>query len=230
MDILKIDPVSYATRVAHMAAGEMYGLLSDKTEAPALEAWYRPGAPTLETHEIASQVLAMGGYVAAQTVTQGERLYRWAVMRGFIPPGIDWSALQLADRLAFEVFVDTARNAFGGLAIEQKAVTDAQAAAGIAPAVLKREDSIFDEQEPIGTLRPEAVAAGPMLERYQRARERADMETRQAAEAERKKQERKDAAAARKAAARPMTALSAGETLVAQQPNKGGRGKTKPTS
>lgn len=235
MDITKIDPVSYATRVAHLAAGEMFGLLAEAQEPAQLEAWYRAGnAGTLATAEIGDQVLHMGLYVASNQVEQGERLWRWAVSKGYVPAG-DWPVLGLASRQAFECFVDTARHCYLGLATAQKAVDDARQAAGTAPAPLALEDSIFEREEPLGTLRPEAVAAGPLVARYTRERELDDAEEKAKAVAAKAVAEQAAAAEAARKAPKPKrpprekpAPLSAGDTLVAPPANKGGRGNKKP--
>jgi hypothetical protein len=237
MDITKIDPVSYATRVGHMAAGEIYGLLAETSATPALEAWYRAGdAGGLETAAIAEQVLHMGLYVATNQVDQGERLWRWAVSKAYVPAG-DWPVLGFASRQAFEVFVDTARHVYLGLATAQQAADAARRAAGTAPAPLALEDSIFEREEALGTLRPEAVAAGPLMARYARERQLADAEekAKAAAAAAAAEQEAAEEAARRAAReARPKRVpkpkpapLSAGDTLVAPAANKGGRGNKK---
>jgi hypothetical protein len=244
MDITTIDVASYATRVAQVAAAELYGLLNAPDDGSAWQApanWFHPstdlaadGALTI----INERIEQLGQYVVANQVEQGERLYRWAGSRGLLPMG-DWAQLDFAGRQAFEIFVDTCRHTYGGLAVAQKALEAARAAAGVRPVKVAIEDTIFEEEESIWAMHPEALAAGPLMARYDREQEaaaaQAAAEKAAQDEAARAEQERlADLAAAQAQVAEKRAQrkkpkpepVSAGETVAAHQPNRGGRGKT----
>lgn len=241
MDITLIDAVSYATRVGNVAAAELYGLLADG-EGPAIN-WFNPTSQLVDAELeekwiewLGDQVAELGQYVCINLVEQGERLYRWGGSKGIVPT-VDWVLLDVADKQAFEAFVDTVRHTFIGLSIAQQAQANARAAAGVRPPEKPAlEDTIFEKEESIHTLRPEAIAAAPLQARLQRetedaekrvAAEKAAQDEADAAAAEKKR--RADKAAATRAANRASkpAPMSAGETVVAPAPNRGGRAKTK---
>lgn len=247
MDITLIDAVSYATRVGNVAAGELYTLLT--LEAPDFEGpsynWFNPSLPpgygtggkaADEVVDLHLKVAELGQYVCLNLVDQGERLYRWGSSKGIVPAG-EWAELDVAGKQAFEAFCDTVRHTYVSLSIAQQAQANARVAAGVRPPEKPAiEDTIFEKEESIHTLRPEAIAAAPLQARLQReteeaekraAAEKAAQDEADAAAAE--KQRRADKAAATRAAKRANkpAPLSAGETVVAPPINKGGRGKKK---
>ncbi len=241
MDITTIDAISYATRVGNVAAAELYGLLADG-EGPALN-WFNPASQLVDDgleetwlEWLGDQVAELGKYTCINLVDQGERLYRWGGSQGIVPLG-EWALLDVAGKQAFEAFVDTVRHTFVSLSVAQQAQANARAAAGVRPPEKPNlEDTIFEREESIFTLRPEAIAAAPLQARLRReteeaekraAAEKAAQDEADAAAVEKKR--RADKAAATRAAnrANKPAPMSAGETVVAPATNRGGRGKIK---
>lgn len=236
MDITTIDAPSFATRVAQVAAAELYGLLTvepDQVWSPAqMQNWYNRHRAPPDLWQFAADVEAMGQYVTKYQVETGERLYRWAGPRGIARLG-NWPDEPLAVRQAYDAFVDTCRVTYLGLAGVQRAFEEARRAAGVRPPPgLKLEDSIFEPDEPLGKLRPEALEAQALIARYDRGR----AEAAALAAAERRQQDEADAAARaaeekrqqRTARRKPPAPIAAGEALAQHQPNRGGRGKRNP--
>lgn len=261
MDITQIDAASFATRTAQVATAELYSLLSSENDfSPPKPNWFNASLPadSKDPREHVDRQVALdglierlGGYVCSHQVDQGERLYRWGVMEGIVPRA-DWSAQPFELRQAFETFADTCRNTFMAISVAQLAIEEARTAAGIVPVGLKREDSIFaDDGDTLGTLRPEAIAAGPLIGRYTRERAAEEARIREqkriddaaaavAAEADRQKFNGADPEAfdhdgdkkpggSRKGPRRAKPApKTVGEAPVRPPVNRGGRGRRKP--
>lgn len=235
MDITTIDAVSYATRVAQTAAAELYGLLSTDTYAGPIQYWFNPELAHASPEELAPSVDALGGYVVAHQVEQGERLYRWGRDRALIPFA-PWADLDFAGRQAFATFVEIARSTWQSIAANQKAIEDLRRERNLPPPPRPDlEDTIY---EPVGSMweeRPEMAQAAPFVALYEQGRQDAAAQVAreardaaaaavaaEAAQAEKLKAE----TAARPRAGKPAP-MSAGATAPAHQPNRGGRGKRK---
>lgn len=148
-DILDIDAPSFAARTAHVAAAELYGLLSGREE-PAHD-WLgtRANVP------MSGATSALSLFMIAQKVNQPETLWREASSRGYlVREARTFGELPPARRLAYEVFTRTLGQTHGAIHALQEAqrlaIAARQQAAAAAP--LKVADSILEEHEPIGAL------------------------------------------------------------------------------
>lgn len=223
MDILEIDVASFAGRAGYVAATQLHVLLTDGPGAAPVLNWYDAAAPELrggadvDAAAIDTAVEAMATYVMTRRCA-GETLYRHANSAG------DWAAEPLARRLAFDLFAQTVDTVGGRLLELQKAAEEAlEIATRPAPKPPAIEDTIFETEEKLGTLRPEAVAAAGQIAAHDAAvtAEREEQE-RLAAEQQAEEAQQPETAAA------PPAPLSVGETPPASPVNKGGRGRKKP--
>lgn len=221
MDIIEIHAPSFAARVAQVAAAELCGLLSFGEPVPVIH-WYDPAGGTRSPEQAAADIERLADYVCTRDVLLGEQLYRWAIGAGIIAaPPDGWAALPLPTSSAFVQFVATCRGVYRHLdTLQQSAFGRLERETAPPPPALRREDSIFEEVESLGTLRPEAVAAMPMIAGYDKAQ-------REALELEREqKRAAREQEKAAKAAARPAP-LSVGEAPARPPVNRGGRGRKK---
>lgn len=200
MNILEIDCVSFATRVAHVAAGELYALLAYDGKAERIDNWFDVAGNELTPEEMEAVVSDLGAYVSARGVVEGERL--WNHLAGLSQTDTGWRDLRLAQRQAFGLFVTVCRRTHLNLIALQEAAETADAAAAQRPAPLKLEDSIFEPVGGLGELRKESIGAAVQIARGEE-KERAAKE--KAAEAAKK------TAAEQKARAGKGKTLSAGE-------------------
>jgi hypothetical protein len=167
MDIAQIHVGSYATRIAQVAAAEIFEIINDvEPFGPRNPAnWFDPELDNHpdESAEIVRRenvVEAMGDYVCERRIEVGETLYRHAVAERLVADQGDFLALPFEQRQPWETFVSTCRHVHGDLIVRQAHVIEQRRQAEIAqPAALAREDSIFEEIESLGDLRPEAVEA-----------------------------------------------------------------------
>ncbi len=176
MDIAEIHVGSYATRIAQVAAAELAAVLQDVPDV-AYDIWFdlgrnTPDDETLDDELAARGVIveAMGDYVCARRIELGETLYRHAVDQRLVRDQGPFMDLPFEQRQPWETFVSTCRSVYGDLLVAQLAVVNArrQAQAEL-PAGLKREDSIFaDDDDDLGTMIPEAVEALQLSGQYQR--------------------------------------------------------------
>jgi hypothetical protein len=228
MDLTSIEATSVAIRAGQVAAAELANLLlhEDEDQPTPIEDWFdprgeyaRPGeGHQQQIEQLGAAVDRLGGYVChSADPVSGERLYRWAVHEG-IARLVEWADLPFGRRQAFEVFAATTRAVYVPLKAEQTRLE----AIGKEPPHqlgLALADSIFEPEETLGTMRPEAIAAAPLISAYHTA---------QAAEAAAAP---KAKPAPREKAAKPYVplsnALSVGEAPVAPPVNRGGRGNTK---
>lgn len=182
MNIIEIHAASFATRIGHVAAAEIAGLLLGNPELPAesLDNWFDPTRPNpMEPETYAAEENAraeildkLGEYVCKHQVEAGERLYRFATGQRVVVAIGEWAFLSFEQRQPWETFTSTCRQAFNDLKAAQLAIIDARRAAAVqAPAGLKREDSIFEEVEDTFALRPEAVEALKLTAIYQRGQD-----------------------------------------------------------
>lgn len=179
MNLLEIDAVSYATHVGQQATSEIARLLWSAADAPSLPIlnWYAVGPADKadwldelaltegEEGEVRTLLLEqaleeLGAEICRQGISQGEWLWREARERDIGNAEPDWSDMPPEQRLAWETFVNITRQAFGQIRTQQLALEDVmRPAPGSVPVSLKREDSIFEEEDGLGDMRPEAVAA-----------------------------------------------------------------------
>lgn len=170
MDITKLHTVSFAARIGQVAASEITGLL----QSPEGEVWTVEDCQnwfdrTLDLDAAGDVVEQLGEYVCQHQVEEGERLFRHATNTRLVAPIGDWAGMSFEQRFPWESFVDACRQAFNALKAAQLAIIDARKAAEpVAPATLAREDSIFEEEDDMFALRPEAVEALKLTGIYER--------------------------------------------------------------
>lgn len=240
MDIAQIHVGSYATRIAQVASSELAAWLQEDIDLVVpLETWFDPSRPNPldadgEDHEAAERqriLEAMGEYVCARRIEVGETLYRHAVGQGLVRDQGSWASLPFSQRQPWETFVSTCRAVYADLIAAQLATVDARRQALAEAPALKREDSIFEEEESLGTLIPEAVAALKLSPSYQRthdsqlqaARQRiADVIAFKGADLKKFDHD----GDGRPGGSKPR-ALSAGEAPARAPVNRGGRGRKK---
>ena len=217
-DILDIDAPSFAARTAHVAAAEIYGLLTGLEGSSPDWLGVRGNVP------IGGAMSALALFLVKQKVTQAETLWREAMSRGYlVREARTFDELPYARRLAFETFTRTLDQTHGSIhALQEKTRLAIAAAAQVAATpALKREDSILEEHEPIGAL----IEGGAEFLKAQQAR------------LDRRKLNGADPASfdhdgdgrpggSKPAAAKPAK-RSIGEALAKPPANRGGRGKKK---
>jgi hypothetical protein len=219
MDILDIDAASFAGRVAHVAAAELYGLLRYGEGRPVAN-WFDLSGVELTDERIDADVETMTAYVVKRQCV-GETLYR------FMQAGGDWPAELAERRMAFELFTSTVISVGGRLVAAQKTAEAAlELATRPAAKAVDIEDTIFEKEESLHTVRPEAMASQEQIANYQ-ALAKADRKAKRAAKAAADAALERDALAAATRGRPPP--LSIGEAPAAAPVNRGGRGKKKPS-
>lgn len=148
MDILEIDAVNFAGRVAHVAAAELCGLLATGEILPD-PLWFSPGVPVDEP-ALSQAIDDMAAYVHRHLCT-GETLYREF-------RGPDWGGQSSLTRMCYDLFASTVASVSTKLLAVQKNA-ERQAAAPPPPPPVQIEDTIFEPVGSLGELRPEAVEA-----------------------------------------------------------------------
>jgi hypothetical protein len=161
MDIMEINPIEFGGAVAHIAAGQVFQILSstENMAGPQSIDWY--GSGDQDNNDVATDIMLFADYVA-QTAAGGERLWRWGVINGLImtdvPDGHDYSAVPASRRWAFDMFATISLQGFtqmltlqneekGRLALEAMANTNQP---------LALEDSIFEPEGSLGELEKHA--------------------------------------------------------------------------
>jgi|GEM_PF-5457190 hypothetical protein len=242
MDITKIHTADYATRIGQTAAAEVAGLLAGPDDADdagmvtPLEIWFDPTrpnyAPRKQAARYADEMLErmvilerLGAYVCQRQVHSGEQLFRYAIGEGLVP-NANWDTLSFEQRQPWEIFAHCCLQSFQALRTAQLAIIDARKAVNAAaPAGLKREDSIFEEEDDMFALRPEAVEYLRNLPAYHRGR--AEEARRLAATAAVDQPQDDPKPAGKPRGGKRPAALSAGEAPARPPVNKGGRGNKK---
>ncbi|MBZ9856746.1 hypothetical protein LB566_23420 [Mesorhizobium sp. CA13] len=225
MDILEIDAVSFAGRVAHVAAAELAGLLKFGEVRP-FPTWFAVG-DIAEDHDVTADIEAMAAYVSRRLCI-GETLYRSR-------NAADWGGEDPAIKMAYDLFASTAASVVSKLLTAQAQAEKALELETRPPAAaIALEDTIFETEESLHTLRPEAVQAQKQVAAYDQA-QKADRKA---------KREAKALADAAKRATRPQSGavtvtrrvgemkgtpapMSIGEAPPAAPVNRGGRGNRK---
>lgn len=167
-DIGEVDAVSFAARVAQTAAAEFCGLMAYGEPVPIVP-WYDPARTPRELERVTADVMALAGYVTGRDVDQGERLWRWAIEKRIVAGSPDgFGLLPFAVAGAYVLFVENCRRTVRHIELEQKRAADRKAAAArTEPPKLKLEDTIYEPVEPMSAMRPEAVAAIPLIANYE---------------------------------------------------------------
>lgn len=249
MDLTSIEATSVAVAAGQRAAAVLCYLLSAEEDEPgnSIEDWFDPqprpvpAAAAAYYTGLQARVERLGGYVChSADPVSGERLYRWAVIEA-IAPRAEWADQPFARRQAFEIFAATVRAVYLPLRLEQQRLDRKPAPQQTRLAL---EDSIFEPTTSLGELRPESVAAAPLVAAYEEGQQREaglaraerlaleiDLQNlvgsiRNIAELSLEQiRDRLIAETARRSAAAP---LSIGEAPARHRPNRGGRGKQRP--
>lgn len=226
MDILEIDAVNFAGRVAHVAAAELYGLLLHGEVKPE-PCWFM--VDDIEAEEIDQKIDAMAAYVAKRRCA-GEQLFR-AHTRS-----CPWEEENPWRHAAFDLFSSTVTIVAAQLLKRQ---AQAERALDLAtrptPAPVKLEDTIFEPEEGLGKLRPEAVDAQAQIATYDQAQAAAKAEPEAGARETPPDQMPAETAPAVERRAKPKQKsgqtiaepMSVGEAPATPPVNRGGRGNKK---
>lgn len=219
MDILEIDAVNFAGRVAHVAAAELFGLL-EHGEVRPVDGWLVAGE-AVDPDTLSATIDKMAGYVA-QRAPVGETLYR-----AFRPlGGAPWDVQTLAVQSAFELFAVTSARVSSRLlqlqAEEEQRLAASRMAQGRPVDV---EDTIFEQEESLHTMRPEALEAAKKIADYDQAQKEERRARRKAAAAKKKAESQAAETPATPAAIPPI-----GEAPQSKPVNRGGRGNRKAAS
>ncbi|MEM7303802.1 MAG: hypothetical protein AAF468_22225 [Pseudomonadota bacterium] len=238
------DPVSYAAVVGSAAATDFYDLtrpdLSDVGGSlwfelaghPVPEGGRSPGQAEAYQADLRDAYTRLAAYVCERGIDREETAWIFATLEQLI----DTEAERFADepldrRTAFKLFVQTARTVHDTL---KSAQTAAQwEASRPAPETLKREDSIFEDDEPMDALtdaakeQAENDKARAKLQKAADAKRKAlDKQTTAASETARPKRSAASKAAGKGTAKKPEP-LSAGTPMAKKPANRGGRGRKK---
>lgn len=227
MNILEIDAVNFAGRVGHVAAAELAGLLNHGEVRPEV-GWFAGELGAEAGAALGERIDGMAGYVL-QRQCSGETLYR---AHG---GAMEWQACSPWMWHCYDLFVVTVLAVGSRLLAEQRWMEAAHRQAAQANAPLKLEDSIFEREESLGTLRPEAVAAAAQMAAHEAA-SKAEARTRRRLQEARRRAERAAASVAEAeqahgAAAAELSStpapMSVGEAPAKPPVNRGGRGRKK---
>ncbi|MCC4243411.1 hypothetical protein [Stappia indica] len=206
MNITEIDVDSYATRVAFVAASELYALLSEGEGSDFMPAC---------ADEVALQQLVenTGAFIIAHGVEKGETVWLW-LQQDRRATRTPWAAVPEEQRFALDLFAITLRDLRQRLAIRQ---IEAERRASLpppnpAPAI---EDTIFEPVGSLGEMEPWAAEAAASMARFDRE-QAAERELQRKAEIA----AQEAAEAAEREAAKPARAakLSAGKAAPKPQP------------
>lgn len=163
MDIMEINPIEFGGAVAHIAAGQVFQILSstETMGAPQSIDWY--GSGDQDNNDVATDIMLLADYVA-QTAASGERLWRWGVINGLImadvPDGHNYNDVPASRRWAFDMFATISLQGFTQMLTlqnEEKARLALEAIAETSQS-LALEDSIFEPEGSLGELEKHAPA------------------------------------------------------------------------
>lgn len=144
--IMDIDAPSFAARTGHVAAAELYGLLTDSKQPDWLG--------TLNG-DLGDALGVLAPFLIASKVDKAETLWREALDRRLVPrEAARFADLPFARQLAYETFARVVLQTHTAIDGQQARIRSEQLAArqAAAQAPLKREDSILEEQEPLDKL------------------------------------------------------------------------------
>lgn len=151
MDITEINAIEYGGAIAHVAAAQLFQILtvSENMEGPAAVNWFGGEG---DYHDAAATVLLLAEYVAKRSAG-GERLWIWGGINGLVvidvPESRQFADVPLARRLAFDMFASVCLRSFEQLTTLQEAEFAARQLEQRENPPIKLEDSIF---EPTGSL------------------------------------------------------------------------------
>lgn len=194
----QLDPHATAIAAARVAAESIFG-------DPDWHFKFR-------SDRVDRDVLAIGAYACRLDPALGETVFRWAADRELVRP-VAWGQLTFLEQLAYTTFAEVARRTYVRLRAEMIRIGAIEHPAPAAAAV-KLEDSIFEGEESMGTLRPEAVGAAEWLRQH-------------AEEASAGAGEGDERNVLRHVEDAPLKSMSIGEAPMAAPVNKGGRGHKK---
>lgn len=162
MDIMEINPVEFGGAVAHVAAGQVFQILSstETRDGPQSIDWYGGGD---DNDDIPTDIMLFADYVG-QTAAGGERLWRWGVISGLVLVGVpasqDYADVPPSRRWAFDMFAAICLQGFTQMLTLQNEEKARQAL--LAQAEINQpiaiEDSIFEPEGSLGELDKHAPA------------------------------------------------------------------------
>jgi hypothetical protein len=161
MNILDIDAASFAGRVAHVAASELHGLVSRGRPGGIIN-WYDRGGSELPPEQINLDIDAAADYVTTKHCSGEQLWHKMLLERRAAPNRKDQTAfadLPFSVQLAYNIFAQVCDLAHSRIQAEQNRAENDLDLATQPEVRLKLEDSIFEPEEDMGTLRPEAVIA-----------------------------------------------------------------------
>ena len=154
MAVLDLDATSFATAVAQVAAARWAALIAHRGAVELAPQWFQPAGdiPVEELAMLEQKVQALGDYVCRRTVTNPEQLALHAAISGISDPG-PWEQMGFAERQGWAMFAGVCLTAFAAVTGEQQAAqARLEAETAAPPPGLKREDSIFEDEEGLGAL------------------------------------------------------------------------------
>lgn len=144
--IMDIDAPSFAARTGHVAAAELYKLLTDGEQQDWLGT---------VNGDLGGALGALAPFLILSKVDKAETLWREALDRRLVPrEAARFHDLPFARQLAYETFARVVMQTHAAIDGHQARIRSEQQAAQRAAAQppLKREDSILEEQEPLDKL------------------------------------------------------------------------------
>jgi hypothetical protein len=178
MEIMEIDALSFATRIAVVAAAETCGLLTHGEPKP-MPLWYT-AATGLKPKQIAADMNALAEFCCSSKVDNPETLWRHMVAQRRVQPapntGPEFASQPFAVRQAYGVFALACLS-------QNKAITGVQASIEVEEAAAKAvtarpplaiKDSIFEEEEPIDALENELISGQPTNSASQKSATKTD--------------------------------------------------------
>lgn len=158
MDINEINAIEYGGAIAHVAAAQLFQILtvSENMEGPAAVNWF---GGEEGPDDGAATVLLLAEYVTKRGAG-GERLWIWGSINGLIvvdvPESKQFANVALARRLAFDMFASVCLRSFEQLTTLQEAELAARHLEQQENPPIKLEDSIFEPTGSLGELEKHA--------------------------------------------------------------------------
>lgn len=159
MDITEINAIEYGGAIAHVAAAQLFQILtaSENMDGPAAVNWF--GGQEGQRDGGAATVLLLAEYVTKRAAG-GEQLWIWGEITGLIVEGVPESQqfgdVALARRLAFGMFASVCHRSFEQLTTLQEAELAARQLEQRDNPPIALEDSIFEPTGSLGELEKHA--------------------------------------------------------------------------
>ncbi len=159
MDITEINAIEYGGAIAHVAAAQLFQILtaSENMEGPAAVNWF--GGEHGPQEDAAATVLLLAEYVTKRG-SGGERLWIWGSVNGLVvvdvPASRQFADVVLARRLAFDMFASVCLRSFEQLTTLQEAEFAARQLEQRDNPPIALDDSIFEPTGSLGELEKHA--------------------------------------------------------------------------